>query len=234
MSDTERGDSRHIKSGILNLFSGPGTFSAPSLSESPIIDLLNEANKTKRDQLVEKWRDHKLQELNFVGVVAALLTGCLTSTGSWPNILAGDDRQPWQIRTCWYVGIIFGLASILSAAGQTIRLHRISAHQEAPTRLRLLLKGKARRTNGYIIPSRFRMYIWQLPVVFLTCAVVCMIVGIWVLVWTATIERGSFVWKANSKSAVVFTIFATLVSVVFVMGQRALHMPIHEMEDVDE
>ena len=127
------------------------------------------------------------------------MTGCLTSTGSWPNILAGEQAQPWEIRTCWYVGIVFGLTSILAAADQTIRLHRISAHRNALRRIRILIRGDTRRKNGQIIPSRPRMYIWQLPVFFLTCAVVAMMAGIWALVWMATIESGTFIWDENAK-----------------------------------
>lgn len=46
--------------------------SGPSLSESPILDLLNCPEKHERDRLTEQWRDHKLKELNFVGVVVRL------------------------------------------------------------------------------------------------------------------------------------------------------------------
>jgi hypothetical protein len=127
------------------------------------------------------------------------LTGCLTSTGSWPNILPGAGPQPWQIRTCWYIGIIFGLTSILTAADQTIRLHRISAHRNALPRMRIILRGNAKEKAGRIQPTRPHMYIWQLPVFFLACAVVAMMTGIWVLVWMATFEGGKFVWNENAK-----------------------------------
>lgn len=127
------------------------------------------------------------------------MTGCLTSTGSWPNFIPGGESQPWQVRTCWFVGIIFGLASILAAADQTIRLHRISAHRNAPRRIRILIKGNTGRKGGQIRPSRVRMFIWQLPVFLLSCAAVSMMTGIWILVWTATRENGSFVWKENAQ-----------------------------------
>ncbi|KAE9973528.1 hypothetical protein EG328_004369 [Venturia inaequalis] len=210
----------------------PRWVSGPSLSESPILDLLNCPEKHDRDRLTEQWRDHKLKELNFVGIVAALLTGCLTSTGSWPNFTPGGEVQPWQVRTCWFVGIIFGLTSILSAADQTIRLHRISAHRNAPRRIRMLIRGNAKRIRGQIRPSRVRMFIWQLPVFFLTCATVAMMTGIWVLVWTATMEAGTFVWKENAKSAVVFTSITGVTGIIFFWAQTLLHAPVHE-EDED-
>ncbi|TID19463.1 hypothetical protein E2P81_ATG06632 [Venturia nashicola] len=210
-------------------------FSGPTLSESPILDLLNATDKKERDRLTEKWRDHKLEELNFVGIVAALLTGCLTTgTGSWPNFIPGGEAQPWQVRTCWFVGIIFGLTSILSAADQTIRLHRISAHRNAPRRIRMLIRGDKKKTGGQIVPARPRMFIWQLPVFFLICATVAMMTGIWVLVWIATMETGKFVWKENAKSAVAFTVVTGVTAIIFFWSQKLLHASVHEQDDDSE
>jgi len=228
-------ESHRIENGMFPKFRGPGIFSGPTLSESTILELLNCPDETERDRLTVQWRDHKLKELNFVGIVAALLTGCLTSTGSWPTILPGQ-AQPWQIRTCWYVGTMFGLASIFSAADQTIWLHRIAAHNAGLPHLRLLLKGDARRKDGFVIPKRRRMFTWQLPVMFLTCCAVTMIIGIWVLVWTAAANTisGSG-WGGNANSAVTFSTITALIFTVFFMGQRTLRIPIQELnEDVDE
>jgi hypothetical protein len=41
------------------------------LSESTIVDLLNCPDKTERDRLTVQWRDNKLKELNFVGIVVS-------------------------------------------------------------------------------------------------------------------------------------------------------------------
>lgn len=38
----------------------------------PIFALLNADRKEERDQLTESWRDHKLQELNFIGIVVCI------------------------------------------------------------------------------------------------------------------------------------------------------------------
>jgi hypothetical protein len=95
---------------------------------------------------------------------------------------------------------MFGLASILSAADQTIWLHRIAAHRAGLPYLRLLLKGEARRRDGLVVPRRRRMFTWQLPVMFLTCCTVTMIIGIWVLVWTAAAQAvREFVWDDDVK-----------------------------------
>ena len=35
--------------------------------------LLNEEDPEKREQLTEQWRDHKLNELSFIGIVVRML-----------------------------------------------------------------------------------------------------------------------------------------------------------------
>lgn len=53
---------------LAHLFRG-GLFSPPTLTYDPLLFLLNHDDKSERDRLTEKWKDNKLQELNFVGVV---------------------------------------------------------------------------------------------------------------------------------------------------------------------
>lgn len=89
--------------------------------------LLVAETEQERDELTKQWRDHKLEELNFIGIVGALLAGCLTSTGSWPTILPNGRSSPWTVQACWYTGIVFALFSVLTAAQQSVRLHRLSA-----------------------------------------------------------------------------------------------------------
>ncbi|CAG5155405.1 uncharacterized protein ALTATR162_LOCUS3646 [Alternaria atra] len=90
---------------------GGGIYLPDPSTYDPIEILLNTHDRSERDELVKKWRDNKLSELNFVGVVvstasicdsapltiveSALLAGVLTSTGSWPNILTAGKPSPW-------------------------------------------------------------------------------------------------------------------------------------------
>ncbi|KAI4605876.1 hypothetical protein J4E80_010409 [Alternaria sp. BMP 0032] len=101
---------------------GGGIFLPDPSTYDPLEILLNTHDQSERDELVEKWRDNKLSELNFVGVVSALLAGVLTSTGSWPNILTTGRPTPWYVRTSWYCGIIITMLSIISAADQTVAI----------------------------------------------------------------------------------------------------------------
>ncbi|KAF1991253.1 hypothetical protein K402DRAFT_173952 [Aulographum hederae CBS 113979] len=216
-------------------FLGSGILSPRATTYEPLVLLLNTPDVEKRNKLTEQWRDNKLSELNFVGIVSALLTGVLTSTGSWPTILPNGMESPWPVRCSWYCGIILGLASILGAADQSIRLHRLSSHRDALPHIRHLLSSNKRDDEGRILPRRMQVYTWQLPVTFLACSALCMIVGMFVLVWAATLQtyEGNDWWDENSKVAVTFTIVAGLTAVFFFMGQISLYSPMSELGEDD-
>jgi hypothetical protein len=171
---------------VVNFFMG-GIYAPDASTHDPIEILLNSDDLKERDQLTEKWRDNRLNELGFVGVVAALLAGVLTSTGSWPDILPNGQQSPWPIRTSWYCGIILSLFSLLTAADQTVRLYRLSSHRDGNRSLRrLLADSKSVRDGSRLRPSRSQLYAWQMPVMFLTTATICMIAGMFLHVWSAT------------------------------------------------
>jgi hypothetical protein len=118
--------------------------------------------------------------------------------------------SPWSVRTSWYCGIILSLFSILSAADQTVRLHRLSSHRDGLHNIRELLSktnGERRHSTktGRLAPSLLQICTWQMPVMFLTSATVCMIVGMFLHVWSATTHLNyPSLWDDNTK---VFTLF---------------------------
>ena len=136
---------------------------------------------------------------------AALLAGVLTSTGSWPSILPNGEQSPWPVRTSWYCGIILALFSILTAADQTVRLHRLSSHRDGLANIRKILsKTNGERSHcsktGRRAPSLLQIFTWQMPVMFLTTSTICMIVGMFLHVWSATTHLDHpYVWDANTK-----------------------------------
>lgn len=135
---------------------------------------------------------------------SALLAGVLTSTGSWPNILPNGKESPWSVRTSWYCGIILSLFSILSAADQTVRLHRLSSHRDGLAQIRKLLANAGEKTRsakpGRIRPSMVQIMTWQMPVMFLTTATLCMIIGMFLHVWSATTHlKRPTLWDDNTK-----------------------------------
>lgn len=60
---------RESSNGFLSNLVRGGLFSPPALTYDPLLLLLNHDDKKERDRLTDKWKDNKLQELNFVGVV---------------------------------------------------------------------------------------------------------------------------------------------------------------------
>lgn len=145
------------------------------------------------------------RDTNIHRFQAALLAGVLTSTGSWPNILPNGQTSPWPVRTSWYCGIILSIFSILTAAGQTVRLHRLSSHRDNWKNIRILLaksNGRLKRSKetGRLIPNAWQVFAWQLPTMFLTTAALCMIVGMFLHVWSASAHLGGYgTWDDNSK-----------------------------------
>ncbi|KAF2261373.1 hypothetical protein CC78DRAFT_561815 [Lojkania enalia] len=217
-------------------FFGGGIYAPDSSTYDPIEILLNVEHAEERDRLTERWRDNKLSELSFVGVVAALLTGVLTSTGSWPDILPSGHQSPWPVRTCWYCGIILSLCSILSAADQTVRLHRMSSHRDAWKNIRNLLGKKHGRPNrssktGRLKPNTWQLYTWQMPVMFLTTATVSMIVGMFLHVWSATRYLDHDDWlDSDAKVAITFSVVAVVSITIFVLGQVTLYTTGDDLE----
>lgn len=85
-----------------------------------------------------------------------------------------------------YCGIVLSVFAILSAADQTVRLYRMSSHRDGCIKIReLLSKSNAKKRTGRLSPSMAQLYTWQMPVMFLTTAAICMIVGLFLHVWSA-------------------------------------------------
>ncbi|KXH60528.1 hypothetical protein CNYM01_00005 [Colletotrichum nymphaeae SA-01] len=245
MCEGERSTLRSVKnqssravSFIVHIFRG-GLFSPPTLTYDPLLLLLNHDDQDERNKLTEKWKDNKLQELNFVGVVSALLANVLTSTGSWPNLLPPETTTPWPVRTCWFCGIAFALASVLTAADQTIRLHRMAGHRDGLVLIRQSLRTQDRvliGTEWKYRPRKTQVYAWQLSVLFLAGAVLCMISGMIFLVWSAVAEdigRGKG-FDDNGKVAVIFTSFALITAIIFALGQTTLYYPVPKGGDIED
>lgn len=142
------------------------------------IDLmLNCEDDGERDELTRNWRDHKLQELNFVGTVVristspyipptnckpvktknalennqdekgALLASCLSSTSAWPDVLNNGRDKPWSVRALWFSGLVFALFAVMISGLQSMRLHRLSAHRDGLAKIRAGLAGGRGRSD---------------------------------------------------------------------------------------
>ncbi|THZ50045.1 hypothetical protein D6C90_02932 [Aureobasidium pullulans] len=193
----------------------------------PLHKLLNAADKDERDKLTGQWRDHKLQELNFVGVVGGLVAGMLSGTGSWPVIQPNGKISPWTVRACWYCGILFAVAAVLTALQQSIRLHRLSCHQHPGKYIRRLISQQHPDRNGLILARKSHVMLWQCGTYFLSLSALSMLVGMFILIWDATDPiAGGFKrawWTGEAKLAVTFSIIGLFIACVFVFQQFALY-----------
>ncbi|KAI1019275.1 hypothetical protein LB503_009140 [Fusarium chuoi] len=194
-----------------------------STSTDTIIQMLNEDDHIQQDEMTKNWRDHKLQELNFVGTLVcdfsilsssthslkskqgALLASCLSTTGSWPDVLPNGRNKPWSVRTMWFSGLVFALFSVVIAGVQSMRLHRLSAHPDGLSLIRNSL-GRKRQSDNKSRPSWLQVYAWEFSLAFLVLAIFCMVIGLTILLWAGTEfgpskSREDGWWDGNSKAS---------------------------------
>jgi len=72
---------------VLQFFGG-GIYAPDSTTYDPLEILLNTEDADEKDELTTLWRDNKLSELNFVGVVVSLRTVLfvVNTPGDMPSI----------------------------------------------------------------------------------------------------------------------------------------------------
>ncbi|CAJ2510364.1 Uu.00g050670.m01.CDS01 [Anthostomella pinea] len=236
-SQRKKDSSNQRSSAFLFLNILTGGLVAPSATTYDSMEIiLNTEDPEERDELTRTWRNHKLEELNFVGVVGGLLSGCLTSTGAWPNVMANGQDKPWSVKAFWYSGIIFAVFAVLTAAQQGLRLHRLSGHRDGLELIRSIMTAAQDGDNTApdgdggrvrVRPRKMQVYAWQASLAFLVGAVVCLIAGITVLVWTAAAwgpkkQPEDGFWDSNALLALVFTIVIGLSTFVFIAVQTSL------------
>ncbi|KAI1266345.1 hypothetical protein F5Y18DRAFT_26878 [Xylariaceae sp. FL1019] len=213
---------------FLNIIRG-GLIAPSETTYDSIHIILNTTDREKQNDLTRRWMDHKLEELNFVGVVGALLSGCLTSTGSWPNVLDNGRKKPWVVRAFWHCGIIFAVFAVLIAVMQGLRLHRLSAHRDGLELIRKSMSkdGNTHSSDHHIVikPKSSLVYAWQASFSFLVAAVFCLIAGMLVLVWVGASpgpdKSANDFWDDGALLALVFTIVVVLSTLVFFMVQMS-------------
>jgi len=93
-------------------------------------------------EVMNEWKKARLEELNFVGIVAALLASVITS------ILTGSAILSWPIRALCLSALISVLISICIATQQTITLTRMCYDQASVKKFRRALTRYADVTNS--------------------------------------------------------------------------------------
>ncbi|RMX84719.1 hypothetical protein D0869_04365 [Hortaea werneckii] len=206
---------------FFSLFRG-GLIAPSDTTYDAILHCLTADTLEQRDELTKQWRDHKLEELNFIGVVGALLAGCLTK---WPefSLDCADLLVHWhRLRPlcCPYC------CSAIHPAP------RLSAHKDSLKNIRHYMGCKVRDSEGVsrIKPRRFQVYGWQASIMFLTLSVAALIIGMCILIWSST-QFGPYKrkgesswWDSNAKLAVTWTILTLVTIVAFLVAQVSLAM----------
>ncbi|KAI4190980.1 MAG: hypothetical protein L6R41_000430 [Letrouitia leprolyta] len=97
----------------------------PSMHD-PVTHLLNAADDKEADELTEKWTQGKLQELQYVGLSSALVTGTIASAFSWYSVAS----DPWTTEACWASAMVMARTAISLASQQTIGLSRLCSCED--------------------------------------------------------------------------------------------------------
>ena len=135
-------------------------------------------------------------------------------------MLQNNTTTPWPVRTCWFVGIDFALAAVITAASQAIRLHRLSCRSDGLRSIRLLLCMNHRRRDGSILPQKRQVILWQLALVWLVLSAVLMVAGLLLLSWQAAQDGGW--WSGQAQLALTYSVVTGLVLLVFLWEQWTL------------
>ena len=135
-------------------------------------------------------------------------------------MLEGSTETPWSVRTCWFCGIDFALAAVITAASQAIRLHRLSCRRDGNKAIRLLLCMNHRAKDGHVRVQRRQIILWQLAVIWLVLSAALMIAGLLILSWKAA-QAGGW-WSGQAQLALTFSIVTAIVLAIFAWEQWTL------------
>ncbi|KAI0900756.1 hypothetical protein F4806DRAFT_449820, partial [Annulohypoxylon nitens] len=177
-------------------------FTPLSVHTEPIRILLKKSNR--HPKLIRQWSKAKLQELQYVGVVSALMASVLCSAFTWP--LANDTI--WVVTALWYSGLVFIIAAISTATQQAITLNRFECLPNGDDQIKHMLGYEV---EGKTVPRSSVVFIQQIPVMMLRFGVYCFIIGLAVLLGYSAYKDGNWF----SPEAKTVTMFAAVM--VFVL-----------------
>lgn len=100
---------------ILRFFGG-GIYAPDPSTYDPIEILLNTEDERERDTLTVRWRDHKLSELSFVGVVVRLVNAWHSTDH---GLLVGFEQRHQTHRACSGLEMDFRV-SLVNQVMQTV------------------------------------------------------------------------------------------------------------------
>lgn len=182
----------------------------PSMHD-PVTHLLNAADDKEADELTKKWTEGKLQELQYVGLSSALVTGAIASAFSWYSV----EDDPWTTEACWASAMVLALTAISLASQQTIGLSRLCSCEDGWVKVRHLL-GKRNPDYGVSLHRHHRharykvkmktsqLWMWQTPVMLANIAILLFVIGLMISIFARAVKtRGDWTMGRN-QIAIVF------------------------------
>ncbi|KAF8853031.1 hypothetical protein BDZ45DRAFT_748983 [Acephala macrosclerotiorum] len=154
--------------------------------------------------MVLKWKEQKNQELNFVGLTAALIAGVTAAALTWPSI----ENAPAATPALWYSSLIFSVVSILSAMQQGNLLYKLTSRSNGLARLQSLLRSD-RRIGEKWQESRGQHFVWQTPLMLLNFSFWLFLIGLMIVVFNAAVVSKEGLDGREVKIAFVFGFAAT-------------------------
>ncbi|KAI0850436.1 hypothetical protein F5Y00DRAFT_260731 [Daldinia vernicosa] len=170
------------------------TIFTPISVNTEVIEYLLRENRSNGNESIRIWSEAKLKELQFVGVLGALMASLLCSAFTWP--LANNTI--WVVTSLWYSGLVFILASVATATQQSITLSRFSCLE--PEEHAKYIKGILARDDGNsgLVPRTGISFVMQIPVMMLRFGIYFFMAGLGALLGYTAWEKGN-VFSSETK-----------------------------------
>lgn len=188
-----------LRKAVHILFGGWGT------SSELLEDVLDDSSDDL--SMVQKWREQKNRELNFVGLTAALIAGVTAAAFTWPSI----ENSPAATPALWYSSLIFSIVSILSAMQQGNLLYKLTSRSNGLRRLQAMLRSN-RQVGGKWQESKGQHFVWQTPLMLLNFSFWLFLIGLMIMVFNAAVASKEGLGGREVKIAFVFG-FAAVFSI---------------------
>ncbi|KAE9375873.1 hypothetical protein N431DRAFT_556199 [Stipitochalara longipes BDJ] len=176
--------------------------------------ILNECDETQRHELINTWKQNRLDDLERINLIAALVAGVISSAFSWYNI----TESPWSTKALWYCGLLFAMAAITTGGVHSAGLHRLSCHPLWHEKLREALGTPINGDSSRWRPRTLQPIIWQTPNTMLKLSITCFLVGLVILIWDIAENTGVSWMNNDMKVAILFTIAATISFLLYVIS----------------
>ncbi|KAI9807524.1 MAG: hypothetical protein M1825_005464 [Sarcosagium campestre] len=176
---------------------------APWYSLSLAIEqILKVEDEHRRLKLLDRWRENKKTEFNFVSLAGTVVGSAVTGSIQWSQLATAH----WFVLAVWYGSLVLSLFCVVIAFHLSILIANSDSQLRGPAVFADLLKA---RSTGRARPGV--LFILQVPVMLLSYAIISYLVGLGVLVMYPL----RLAWADESKIAVVGILYFVFASAVY-------------------